>query len=121
MSDTTAWGQTGDAPLRRAGGVDFHREIKPILEARCFSCHQGSKVKGGLRLDTRSAALAGGASDGPAVTPHRPEESSILRRISSTDPEEIMPAKLELNLKYVREQSFLTDMKIILQTVKAIL
>jgi len=35
--------------------------------------------------------------------------------------EEIMPAKLELNLKYVREQSFLTDMKIILQTVKAIL
>jgi lipopolysaccharide/colanic/teichoic acid biosynthesis glycosyltransferase len=35
--------------------------------------------------------------------------------------EEIMPAKLALNLKYVREQSFLTDMKIILQTVKAIL
>lgn len=34
--------------------------------------------------------------------------------------EEIMPAKLSLNLKYVREQSFLTDMKIILQTVKAI-
>jgi lipopolysaccharide/colanic/teichoic acid biosynthesis glycosyltransferase len=35
--------------------------------------------------------------------------------------EEIMPAKLVLNLKYVREQSFLTDMKIILQTIKAIL
>ena len=35
--------------------------------------------------------------------------------------EEIMPAKLALNLKYVREQSFLTDMKIILQTAKAIL
>ena len=35
--------------------------------------------------------------------------------------EEIMPAKLALNFKYVREQSFLTDMKIILQTVKAIL
>lgn len=44
----------------------------------------------------------------------------------SSDPEktyieEIMPAKLELNLKYLREQSFLTDMKIILQTIKAIL
>jgi len=35
--------------------------------------------------------------------------------------EEIMPAKLALNLKYVREQSFLTDLKIILQTIKAIL
>ena len=45
---------------------------------------------------------------------------------ASSDPEEtyikeIMPAKLALNLKYVREQSFLTDMKIILQTIKAIL
>ena len=45
---------------------------------------------------------------------------------TSSDPErtyieEIMPAKLELNLKYLREQSFLTDMKIILQTIKAIL
>ena len=45
---------------------------------------------------------------------------------ASLDPEktyieEIMPAKLELNLKYLHEQSFLTDMKIILQTIKAIL
>lgn len=45
---------------------------------------------------------------------------------ASSDPEktyieEIMPAKLELNLKYLREQSFRTDMKIILQTIKAIL
>ena len=45
---------------------------------------------------------------------------------ASSDPEktyieEIMPAKLELNLKYLREQSVLTDMKIILQTIKAIL
>jgi lipopolysaccharide/colanic/teichoic acid biosynthesis glycosyltransferase len=45
---------------------------------------------------------------------------------ASSDPEktyieEILPAKLQLNLKYLREQSFLTDMKIILQTIKAIL
>lgn len=43
----------------------------------------------------------------------------------SSDPEktyieEIMPAKLELNLKYVYENSFLTDIKIILQTIKTI-
>ncbi len=81
------------APLRRAGGVDFHREIKPILEAQCYSCHQGSKVKGGLRLDSRAAAFAGGKGDGPAVTPHQPAESSLLQRITSTDPEEVMPAK----------------------------
>ena len=34
---------------------------------------------------------------------------------------EIMPAKLRLNLKYIEEQSFLTDLKIILKTIGKIL
>jgi lipopolysaccharide/colanic/teichoic acid biosynthesis glycosyltransferase len=51
-------------------------------------------------------------------------ENELLSQSSNPEKtyiEEIMPAKLALNLKYVREQSFLTDMKIILQTIKAIL
>ncbi len=47
-------------------------------------------------------------------------ESEILAQ--SADPhksyiEEIMPHKLELNQKYLREKSFFTDLKIILQTI----
>jgi hypothetical protein len=81
-------------PVRRPPGtVDFHREIKPIFEAKCYQCHQGDKVKGGLRLDVREEAFLGGNSDGPAVVPHRPEASAMLRRIVSTDPDEVMPAK----------------------------
>ena len=50
-------------------------------------------------------------------------ENAILA--ASSDPEktyieEIMPDKLNLNLKYINEQSFCTDCKIILQTLKAI-
>jgi lipopolysaccharide/colanic/teichoic acid biosynthesis glycosyltransferase len=51
-------------------------------------------------------------------------ENELLSQSSNPEKtyiEEIMPAKLALNLKYVREQSFGTDMKIILQTIKAIL
>ena len=81
------------APLKAKGGVDFHRDIKPILEANCYSCHQGAKVKGGLRLDQRAAALHGGEGDGPAITPGKPDESALFKRITSTDPEEVMPAK----------------------------
>lgn len=81
------------APVQRAGGIDFHREIKPILEANCYSCHQGNKVKGGLRLDLRAEALAGGNADGPAIVPHKPETSALIARITSTDPDEVMPAK----------------------------
>lgn len=81
------------AKARPAGGVDFHRQIKPILEAQCYSCHQGSKVKGGLRLDVHEEALLGGNADGPAIVPHKPDESAIIQRIMSDDPDVVMPAK----------------------------
>lgn len=74
-------------------GVDFFRDIKPILEARCYDCHQGSTVKGGLRLDSLAAALQGGNADGPAVVPHQSAASPLIQRIVSTDPDEVMPAK----------------------------
>ncbi len=80
------------APLKK-GGVDFFRDVKPILEARCYSCHQGAKVKGGLRLDDHAAALKGGKADGPALVPGHPEQSPLVARITSTDTEEVMPAK----------------------------
>ncbi|MDP3070915.1 MAG: DUF1553 domain-containing protein [Opitutaceae bacterium] len=82
-----------ETPRVRSGGVDFFREIKPILEAHCYSCHQGAKVKGELRLDTRAAALHGGAGDGPAIAPGLPKASALFQRITSSDPEEVMPAK----------------------------
>jgi len=80
------------APLKK-GSVDFYRDVKPILETRCFSCHQGAKVKGGLRLDSLAAALKGGKVDGPALIAGHPETSPIIQRITSTDSEEVMPAK----------------------------
>lgn len=80
------------APLKK-GSVDFYREVKPILETRCYSCHQGAKVKGGLRLDSLAAALKGGKADGPALIAGHPETSPIIQRITSTDSEEVMPAK----------------------------
>ena len=77
------------------GTVDFAREIKPLLEAKCFSCHQGKKVKGGLRLDQAEAALAGGNSDRPAIVPKHPEKSELIARIISTDPDAVMPPQGE--------------------------
>ena len=75
------------------GKIDFHRDIKPILEARCYDCHQGAKVKGGLRLDSLAHALEGGDGDGPAIVPHQSTDSPLIQRILSTDPDEVMPAK----------------------------
>jgi len=71
-------------------GVEFYRDVQPILEAKCYGCHQGGKAKGGLRLDTRAAALKGGESDGPAIVPGKPAESAIFIR-TTADSDEIMP------------------------------
>jgi hypothetical protein len=82
-------------PAAGKGTVDFPKQVRPVLEARCFSCHQGAKVRGKLRLDTRAGALAGGASGEPAVVPGQPEESALIARATSDDASERMPPEGE--------------------------
>lgn len=78
---------------RNSSGPDYFKQIKPLLEARCYDCHQGGKAKGDLRLDLAEAARRGGESDGPAVVPGDAKGSSLLHRVRSEDPDEIMPPK----------------------------
>jgi hypothetical protein len=75
------------------GGVDYFRDIRPILETKCYDCHRGSKVKGDLRLDNLADTLAGGSDDGAGITPGKPKESSIYHRIITDDEDLIMPPK----------------------------
>jgi hypothetical protein len=77
----------------------FQSRVYPLLEEHCFRCH-GRKKKGGLRLDSRPAVLAGGDS-GPALVPHQPGESDLLTRVSSRDQDLRMPPKGE---RLTREQ-----------------
>ena len=68
----------------------FHGHVLPVLRDECFRCH-GDKENGGLRLNSREAALKGGDSESHAVVPGNLEESELIRRIRSTDPGERMP------------------------------
>jgi mono/diheme cytochrome c family protein len=71
--------------------VDFGRDVRPLLQARCFQCHDGRKAKGGLRLDVRSRALRGGESGQAAVVAKEPDKSELVRRVQSADDEQRMP------------------------------
>src|SRR5262245_47717902 len=68
----------------------FELKIRPTLAARCFKCHGGEKVSGGLRLDSRAALLRGGER-GPALVPGSPERSLLLKAIRHADPDLRMP------------------------------
>jgi hypothetical protein len=76
----------------QAAPVDFNREIRPILSDKCFNCHgpDESSRKAKLRLDTRAGALLAENATA-AITPGRSAESELIFRITSTDPEEVMP------------------------------
>jgi mono/diheme cytochrome c family protein len=65
---------------REDGEKFFEAEIRPLLVQNCVKCHGPAQQKGGLRLDLKDAALAGGES-GPAITPGRPEESLLIEAV----------------------------------------
>jgi len=66
----------------------FNRDIRPILSENCFYCHgqDPQKREADLRLDDRQAAIDAGAINIDDV-----ESSELLRRINSSDPDEMMP------------------------------
>jgi len=73
--------------------VDFERDIRPIFEQRCLSCHDRRKRKGGLLLTDRKSALQKSESGGAAFVAGDPDASELLRRVSSADAEVRMPPK----------------------------
>ncbi len=68
-------------------------EARGVLAHSCTKCHGQQKQKGGLRLDTKEAALKGG-EDGAVLSPGKPGESEILRRVLlAKGHEDAMPPK----------------------------
>ena len=65
-----------------AGVRLFREKIQPVLEASCYECHSATatKIKGGLRLDSREASRHGGET-GPAVVPGDPRKSLLIQAI----------------------------------------
>jgi mono/diheme cytochrome c family protein len=73
--------------------VGYAEEVKPLLTARCLSCHGPTAQKSGLRVDRRASLLRGGDSGEPSIVPGDGRRSALIRAISGSDPDRTMPAK----------------------------
>jgi hypothetical protein len=65
----------------------FEKQVRPILVEHCFDCHGGKdedSTRGGLRLDSRQAILAGGDT-GPGAEPGNPGDSLIIDAVEYGD------------------------------------
>jgi hypothetical protein len=74
--------------------VGFTRQIRPILSDNCFACHgpDAKQRKRSLRLDTKTGAFAElDSGEGHALVPGKPDESILIDRIRSADPDRKMP------------------------------
>ena len=80
--------------------VHFLTKIRPILEARCVSCHGPKKKKGGLRLEPIAEAFPEGEEDWWTILPGDPAGSLLVERIKLTaDDDGVMPPRGELLTK----------------------
>ncbi len=73
--------------------VRFGSEVLPVLSDKCFHCHgpDASSRKAGLRLDVEAEAMKARADGSRAIVPGDVAQSLVLSRITSTDPDEVMP------------------------------
>jgi hypothetical protein len=78
---------------REAAAVDFEKEIRPILEARCLDCHDTATLKGGVGLETYYHARLPTDSGEPLFIPGEPDHSILLHVVRESDPEKRMPPK----------------------------
>ncbi len=81
--------------------LDFNYDIQPLLSDRCFTCHgpDEKQRKGKLRLDTKEGALSKNTDGKFIIKPGDPDASEFIRRIETTDPDDVMPpAEVHLDL-----------------------
>ena len=80
----SAQAPTPAAQSAPASQITFARDIQPILEKSCWSCHSADLKLAELDLSTREAALKGG-EHGAALVPGSAEKSKLYRMAAGLD------------------------------------
>ena len=89
LATLCAMTDAAELPVR----VDFNYHVKPLLSDRCFFCHGPDEKarKGKLRLDTQEGAFKALADGKFIIKPGDAANSELIHRITTSDPEELMP------------------------------
>lgn len=66
--------------------VDYERDIRPLLNGRCLTCHGPDEPEADLDLTSRQSAVESGA-----IVPNEPEASWLLKRVEESDDSLRMP------------------------------
>lgn len=93
--------------------VDFDRDIRPILSNTCYTCHgpDANKRATEVRFDVEASLF--GEHDEPVIVRGKADESALIARITSSDPDyrmppvdekqQLSPAQIELLKKWIEQ------------------
>jgi Protein of unknown function (DUF1553)/Protein of unknown function (DUF1549)/Planctomycete cytochrome C len=84
-----AWPHAASLFFRKP--VDFSRDIRPLFNQNCTSCHGGVRQKNGVSFIFREEALGTGKSGRRTIVPGDPDASELITRVTSKDPDVRMP------------------------------
>jgi Protein of unknown function (DUF1553)/Protein of unknown function (DUF1549)/Planctomycete cytochrome C len=97
--------------------VDFSRDIRPIFNQNCTSCHGGVRQKNGVSFIFREEALGTGKSGRRTIVPGDPAASELIARVTSKDPDvrmpyhapPLLPDQIALLRRWIKEGAQWTD------------
>ena len=73
--------------------VVYEDVVQPLLQTKCYNCHNARKQKGGLRMDDAQLLMKGG-KDGKVIEPGNGDKSEMVKRLLLPDGDEHhMPPK----------------------------
>ena len=80
--------------------VDYSRDIQPLLTSNCYACHGPDEKtrKAKLRLDVSEAAVK------KAIKPGDSAHSPLIERVTTDDPDEVMPPPAVKKARLTKEQ-----------------
>lgn len=98
-----------------ADEIDYNRDVRRILSDKCYACHgpDAEQRQAGLRLDQKDSAYAKLESGEIAIVPGHPDQSELVKRISTDDEftrmpppdaeKQLTPADVEILKQWIAE------------------
>ena len=87
------------AEIKRAKPVDFQSEVLPFLRANCLACHNRTKAKADLILETPKDI-----ADADAVVPGKPNESILFTSAAQSEDPAMPPPENKSSAKALNPQ-----------------
>jgi len=67
------------SPAEAEAMISFEKDIKPIFEKHCITCHKTGNARSGLALNSLGTILEGGTINGPAIIARKSAQSPIIQ------------------------------------------